>query len=761
ASNTRKLLRNGKKVDPFEETSDQIVSRVLRQFGGKGKLNEIVVLNDEAHHCYQNKPLDGGETAAKEDESRNEDARVWFRGLRAVARKIGIKTVYDLSATPYYLSGSGYNEGFIFPWTVSDFSLMDAIECGVVKVPRMPVDDDATTPEIAYLHLWDFVGTELPKRAGKKAGGDSDWVPPETLEGALFSLYRSYAARFDRWQETLAPLGEPPPVLIVVCPNTIVSKLVYDWIAGADVETPDGRTVPKPGKLDLLSNVVEGVWIKKPRTVLIDSAQLESGEAIKDDFKKAAAHEIEAFKSEIRVRTPGADTDSITDEDLLREVMNTVGKKGKLGEQVRCVVSVSMLTEGWDANTVTHILGIRAFGSQLLCEQVIGRGLRRRDYTVNDEGRFEPEFAEVYGVPFKFIPTEANVLPDPKPKPPPIEVKSVAERGDLRISFPRLTGYRIELPPDILMGDFEDPSAHLHVNKTEFATWTTVSGVVGPPDQHEVSDRPARLQEVAYDLAAQVLRNGRLGLGLDQDGKTTVPFHTRFPQLVQLASEWLENCVKYEPGCELWVVARIAEWRHRAAERLENSIVLVHRDDVERAGVLLPILDRFAPVGDTDEVSFFTRKVVVDAVKSPINRVTLDGIKGNTWEETVAGLLERHSDVWSYVKNDGLDFMVPYVHAGVAYEYKPDFIVKLSSRSEAEEVDRFLIIEVSGTFKDQVKRQVKAETTREKWCGAVNRHGGHGQWDFLEIDDMAHAESNLNGAIKRMYLTDFERAMTD
>src|SRR5205814_4428346 len=164
-------------------------------------------------------------------------------------------------------------------------------------------------------------------------------------------------------------------------------------------------------------------------TILVDSRQLESGDSMSADFKKLAAHQIEDFKAESRRRFPGRDAESLNDEDLMREVLNTVGKAGKLGEHVRCVVSVSMLTEGWDAQTVTHILGVRAFGTQLLCEQVVGRGLRRMSYTVNDRGHFDPEYAEVYGVPFSFIPC-ADVTPGEKkpPKQKPGRVKALPER---------------------------------------------------------------------------------------------------------------------------------------------------------------------------------------------------------------------------------------------------------------------------------------------------------------------------------------------
>ena len=266
---------------------------------------------------------------------------------------------------------------------------MDAIESGIVKIPRTPVDDDATGDLVTYFRLWDYIGDKLPRRKVAATAGTEGWIPPPELEGALTSLYRSYQRAFTHWQQHLADLGETPPVFIVVCPNTIVSKLVYDWIAGT--QTSSMRllvfrpTIGKPGRLDLFSNIENGKTLARPRTIPVDSKQLESGEALSKDFKDAAAGEIEAFKDAYRDSNLGADVDKLTEEDLLREVMNTVGKKGKLGEGVRCVVSVAMLTEGWDANTVTHILGLRAFRSQLLCEQVVGRGLRRRSYAVNEQ----------------------------------------------------------------------------------------------------------------------------------------------------------------------------------------------------------------------------------------------------------------------------------------------------------------------------------------------------------------------------------------
>ena len=743
ASNTRKILTHGKTVDPFQETDDEMVARVLRDFmgrGSKGAAGEIVVFNDEAHHCYQNKPLDDGtEKLDKEEAERNQDARVWFKGLQAIKRKLGVKNIYDLSATPFYLSGSGHQEGFIFPWVVSDFSLMDAIESGIVKVPRLPVDDDARADALVYRNLWSQIGTKLPKKGGRKLQADTaQWDIPATLEGALRSLYRSYEKAYVHWHEHLRGGGyETPPVFIVVCPNTVVSKLVFDWISGFDVEQPDGTTRPRPGNLDLLSNVGDSGWIAKPRTVLIDSAQLESGESMKDDFKAAVTHEIDNFKAELRSRNSSVDVDNLTDEDLLREVMNTVGKPGRLGEGVRCVVSVSMLTEGWDANTVTHILGIRAFNSRLLCEQVVGRALRRRNYTVNDDGFFEPEYAEVYGVPFDFIPSD-KVVPKPKPAVPTVHVHAVADRHALRITYPRLVGYRLELLDEPLFPAF-DAESRLVLNPDDLATWTQMQGQAGEAAEHNLEDtQNARAQKVAYALAAELMK--RLFVG--HDG---APKHWYFPQVVAICKQWLDEYLVV-PKPDAIGLLMLSQYRQRAIDKIEHSIRAQLGNQRE---VLRPRFDVFYPEASTDSVDFPTRKVVIEATKSPVNFVVLDGPKGNTWEEALAYYLEHDARVASFVKNDHLDFMIPYVYEGVGHEFWPDFLVRLHPADDG--VVRTLVVEVSGGRKDQDKREIKAITARDSWCVSVNNHGGYGRWGFVEVSDMTTFQKVMDLAIADLY----------
>jgi type III restriction enzyme len=421
---------------------------------------------------------------------------------------------------------------------VSDFALIDAIEAGIVKVPRVPVADDSMMgDQPTYRDLWLRIHDQLPRKGRKteELGGEPNL--PVELEGALQSLYSNYDKYFHKWEQNLAGRagGLTPPVFIVVCNNTNVSKLVFDYLAGWEKTWPEERSVLVPGRMPLFSNVSDGQWTARPNTILIDSKQLESGEAMSEDFKKIAAREIEEFKAEYRVRFPGRDTDDLTDEDLLREVMNTVGKPARLGEQVKCVVSVSMLTEGWDANTVTHILGVRAFGTQLLCEQVVGRGLRRMSYTTNPEGMFEPEYAEVYGVPFSFIPSAGSAV-DPKPGPIPTRVRALEERISCEITFPRVVGYRYALPSEQLSAAFSSESC-LALSTSELPVKTEMASIIGEAEMHTLYGlKDRREQEIDFRLASLILEQ----YFRDSDGN---PKPWLLPQLLKIARRWRMECL--------------------------------------------------------------------------------------------------------------------------------------------------------------------------------------------------------------------------
>lgn len=734
--------------DPFRESPDAVVSRVLRGFSlptGKNRNagSEIVVFNDEAHHCYRYNP-DHNERLTKDQQEANKEAGTWFTGLQWVANRVGIKTVFDLSATPFYISGSGYGEGHIFPWVVSDFSLMDAIESGIVKVPRTPVDDDAADDKVTYLRLWDYVGKDLPKRKTAAALDASNWTMPAELEGALRSLYRSYEKSYAHWQEKLAPRGETPPVFIVVANNTIVSKLIYDWIAGGPlldgdgnpVLRPDGSPVLRPGNLPLFSAVQGGVAVPRPPSIIVDSLQLESGEALSADFRKDAAAEIEAFKAEYRRRNPGADVDALTDEDMLREVMNTVGKKGTLGEHVRCVVSVSMLTEGWDANTVTHILGVRAFGSQLLCEQVVGRGLRRRSYAINDDGLFEPEYANIYGIPFAFIPTDKDV-PDPLPKPPATWVHTVEGREEYRITFPKLDGYRLEVPDADWWIDHASAKPFI-VGPSTVPTWVENAGVAGSAELDRGDTHPLRKQELAYEIAKRLINNHlKTQEGDDGDRRPWL-----FPKIAAHCLEFINKYVIVETGYSLNSL-RLAEPQALLADAVYQALT---SQTENRRPRIRPILRTFDPFGSTGEVDFDSRKKVMETEKSEVSHVVLD----SGWEADLANLCESLTDVEAYVKNDHLGLTIPYVYKGKSHDYVPDFLLRLK-RPEGEDFDRILIVEVSGGQKSPGPTSVKAATARDSWCAAVNNHGGFGRWGYIEVKDQKNFYDHVKEAITNLY----------
>ncbi|MFE1664099.1 BPTD_3080 family restriction endonuclease [Microbacterium sp. P02] len=721
AAATRKLLLAGKAstVDPFRESPQAVVSRILRGFS-KGK-GDIVVLNDEAHHCYQPRDLDAKLDA--DSKEANEDARVWFKGLVDIRKHAGIKQVYDLSATPFYLSGSGWAEGLIFPWTASDFSLMDAIESGIVKIPRLPVDDDAESKQVTYLHLYDQVKDDphWPRSAKSAPANPAEWVMPAALEGALRSLYKSYEAAFAEWNATLRDHGEPPPVMIVVSPNTLVSRLIFDWIAGFEIEQGEAM-VHAAGHLDLFSNIVGGKPLAIPRTIVVDSKQLESDAPLKADFKDAAANEIEAFKKRYRLDNPGADTDKLTDKDLLREVMNTVGKPGKLGEQVRCVVSVAMLTEGWDANTVSHILGIRAFGSQLLCEQVVGRGLRRRSYAVDEEtGLFAAEYSNVYGIPFAFIPSD-KVVPPSKPPQLATRVRAIEDREHLRIDFPILSGYRVEIPDAKLIFD-PDNADTMTIDGNTVPSWVLAAGIVGEKERIE-GIAQLREQELAFLIADRVLKTFFVSQG---DHRPWL-----FPQLVSITKEWLRECVHVTPPFTLGYLS-LAEPQQLAAEAIYNAITRLESEEARRPR-LRPILRTFESTGTTASVHFDTRKKVIETENSHISHVTLDGKDGNEWEKRVARVCELLAEkgvITSYVKNDQLGFTIPYVHKARTHEYWPDFLLRVAPTGDG--IERTLIVEVSGSQKSPGPTKEKARTARDSWCVAVNNHGGFGRWGYIEL----------------------------
>ena len=722
----KSILSDGKQ-SPFTETPDQMVRRVCRELSTK---KNIIIFNDEAHHCYRGKPDKDQEFLKGEDlidaKNRDEEARVWISGIEAVKAKIGVKAIYDLSATPFFLRGSGYPEGTLFPWVVSDFSLIDAIESGIVKVPRVPIADDNMTGDLpTYRDLWQRIRENLPKKGRKTDSVDGEPELPIELQGALISLYSNYEKNYQLWEKNVDAIarGLTPPVFIVICNNTNVSKLVFDFIGGWEKQI-NNQTFVQTGQLSKFRNDDgNGKWLHRPNTILVDSKQLESGNSLSDDFKKIAAREIEEFKSDYRTRFPGRSVDKLKDEDILREVMNTVGKAGKLGEHVKCVVSVSMLTEGWDANTVTHILGVRAFGTQLLCEQVVGRALRRMSYAVNDLGHFDPEYAEVYGIPFSFIPC-SGAATDLKPGPPHTRVRSIQNRVGCKIAFPRVAGYHYDIVGERISANFTKES-QLTLSTASIPTKTENAPIIGKSSIHTLDDlKKRRPNEVAFLLAKLTLEKY-----FRDDEKSEKLW--LFPQLLDIAKRWLSECVSFKDNTFLQMLLLI-ENAHDAIDRIYKAIVASTNGN----SIIKPILRPFDPIGSTDCVDFDTRRPVFSTREDRchISHVVADT---DSWEQKMAKSLEDMSEVVRYVKNDHLNFTIPYTLNGKEENYIPDFIACINDKNDPADPLN-LIIEVTGETKKD--KAAKVASARTLWIPAINNHGNFGRWAFIEINDPWDAE---------------------
>lgn len=527
-----------------------------------------------------------------------------------------------------------------------------------------------------------------------------------------------------------------PPVFIVVCQNTAISKLVFEWIAGFERgDAQEGeRAAFHAGHLELFRNYDDqGTRLPRPRTLLIDSRQIEAGDALDKGFREAAGPEIEQFKRELAAREGAGSVQNETSEGaLLREVMNTVGRPGRLGEQIRCVVSVSMLTEGWDTNTVTHILGVRAFGTQLLCEQVVGRGLRRQSYDLNPEtGLFDVEYADIMGIPFDFARSQQEVKPT---APRPVtRVHAIKERErDLAIVFPRVSGYRRELPSEKLDAVFTEDS-RLEITPNDIGpTSVVMEGIVGAgvTITPKVLER-LRPSEISFNLAKHLLYTSFR----DEDG---FPKQHLFPQIQRIARRWIDEGYLVAKGVPIGAIL-YQDQLARAAEKIDIACTRGGE------GRIVAVLDPYNPKGSTRHVNFITTKPCWPTGAQPpkchISHVVLD----SGWEQQLAQTLESHPRVLAYAKNQALGFEIPYRDAGVTRRYLPDFVVRLDGGGNDP---LNLVLEVKG-IKDESDK-AKAQTTRELWVPGVNALGGFGSWAFAEFRDWATLDEDFGALVDQV-----------
>ncbi|HVS91208.1 MAG TPA: DEAD/DEAH box helicase family protein [Mucilaginibacter sp.] len=755
-----KVNLKGEKVETDnKEDFSQVIKRVIGKFKTDSRL---LILNDEAHHCYL--PKSKLKTTDNEEADENVRAAVWFNGLKEIAKKFKVQGVYDLSATPYYLSGSGYEAYRLFPWVVTDFGLIEAIESGLVKIPFLPEVDDTQETKMAVLrNLYDHVKDELPKKGQRAKKSESaakgekyKESPPQLpaiVKVALDQFYNHYKDYFDgirKYNEETANIFSAPPVFIVVCNNTSVSKEVYKYIAGYEYTNEDGQTIVVPGVKDLFSNYdfATNRPLRKPPTLLIDSDALENGEQINDEFKKIFTSEIEEFKKDYARLHGQGSIEQITDGEILREVVNTVGQQSKLGSHIRCVVSVSMLTEGWDANTVTHIMGLRAFGSQLLCEQVAGRALRRVNYLLKtykiDTGeeidikdkhkfkaenlveKFPPEYAHIIGVPFKMF-KGGESAPPPQPEKI-IHVTAIDERESEReIEFPNVVGYRLENVDGEIKYDFSGLENY-QVEGNNYPIETIMESPISPEKEklqvRSVLER--RENELIFLITKELIKYHFS----DDDGN---PQFQKFSQLKNIVAEWYETKVQ--------VLNRQGDQFKKLLFFMTPKSIVDHiargiNTDKNTVEFIRPVFNFYNKYSSTKYVNGNTIKDVFPTQKSHVNYVVMD----SDWEAICAKTLEEIDEVKSYVKNQFLGFAIPYVKDGKDKLYYPDFIVSITTKNG---VNKNLIIEITGMSKE---KDEKKWYVLNRWLPAVNALKDkldYDEWDFLEVADDVRDIKNL------------------
>jgi type III restriction enzyme len=589
-----------------------------------------------------------------------------------------------------------------------------------------------------FRNLWENIRKDMPKKGRGKADVLDPLALPTRLQTALQALYGHYEKTFKLWEGAGIRV---PPCFIVVCQNTSISKLVYDFLSGFHRQNDDGSTTLENGRLALFRNFDEhGNPLPRPNTLLIDSEQLESGDALDDNFRTMAADEIDRFRREIVERggkladelQKGKELDDVT---LLREVMNTVGKYGQLGGSIRCVVSVSMLTEGWDANTVTHVLGVRAFGTQLLCEQVIGRALRRQSYELNEDGPskglFNVEYADVLGIPFDF--TAKPVVAPPQPPRETIQVKAVRpERDALEIRFPRVEGYRVELPEERLTAEFTDDSVLELSPDLVGPSITKNAGIIGESVdlslEHLGDMRPSTL---LFHVTQRLLYTKWRDPG-------EAPKLHLFGQLKRITRQWLDTCLVCKGGTypALLMYQELADM---ACNRITAGITRAFVG--ERP--IKAVLDPYNPTGSTAHVNFSTSKRdrwETDARRCHINWVVLD----SDWEAEFCRVAEAHPRVRAYAKNHNLGLEVPYRYGSETRKYLPDFIVLVDDGHGDDDLLR-LIVEIKGYRREDAKE--KKSTMETYWVPGVNHLGTQGRWDFAEFAEIYQIEADFEAKV--------------
>lgn len=710
----------------YVESDTALVNRILgREVGGK---QNILVMNDEAHHAYrivrEERDEDEDDLFGEDEEAEDffKEATVWVDGLDRIQKLRGINFCLDLSATPYFLGRVGQDANRPFPWVVSDFGLIDAIESGLVKIPQLAVRDTTGKEIPGYFNIWHWILPQLTpaERGGKKASPKPEAIlkyahHPIAMLGGLWEKER---------EDWVANREDPrPPVFILVCKNTQIAKVLYEWLA--ENKAPTG--IP-PVKIESFKNNGRQNTIRVDSKVVHES---DSGES-KDDEVRWMRFTLDTVGKHAwpadRVGRP------IYPEGF-KELAEKLGRPDHPpGRDVRCIVSVGMLTEGWDCNTVTHIIGLRPFMSQLLCEQVVGRGLRRASYELGPDDKLTEEVAKVFGVPFEVIPFKASPQGQPKPRVKRFHVHAIPSKAQYEIKFPRVEGYTQAIRNRVMVNWATVPSLvlepgrippevevkGLHVN-TKGKLSLSGPGRIDEVNLDEFRAR-RRLQELMFDLGKSLTSS------YVSQKDCEVSAHVLFPQVASIIRQYLDKKVEVRSPANIKDLF-LAPYYGWVVERLIEAI---RPDTSQGESPEVPRYETTRGPGSPADVDFWTSRDVREVTKSHLNYVVADT---SQWEQSAAYYLDKHPSVQAFVKNSGLGFAIPYLHNGQMHDYVPDFIVRLEDRNP-----RHLILEIKGFDPtEEVKR-----AAAERWVAAVNADGAYGTWWYAVVKKVADIPKALD-----------------
>jgi type III restriction enzyme len=709
AWDTDEKLANKKTVDKRGAKSDE--AYVREALGDMGTASNIVVINDEAHHAWRVNPEIKVAMDQKEDK---EEATVWVGGLDRINRARGILRCFDLSATPFAPSGKKASEEALFPWIVSDFGLNDAIESGLVKTPRIVVRDDGSVDQDLRSNLYHIYaavinGARISDDLNQKA--DPAIPLPDLVKNAYILLGKDWKTVKDSWEQQGHKV---PPVMITVANTTYTSARIKN-----SFDTDSFMlSLAGLGELGIPEN-----------TLQIDSSIL--GKVERGEFGEIDSNDDDTNNGNEPVEKKKTKKEQALE---LRAKVDTVGRAGEPGEKLQNIISVGMLSEGWDAKTVTHIMGLRAFSSQLLCEQVVGRGLRRTSYDVGDDGLFDAEYVNIFGVPFTFLPHEdAGVGPAPPP-PPKTRIEPIKEKAAHELSFPNILRidhiYKPKLTLDLEKVKVLELDPYQSITRADLAA--IIAGKPNPAaltdiDLDEISEK-LRMQTIVFRVASQIFNAEKKP---EWKGSPEI----FLMQLIGLVEQFLSSgkiTIK-DP------LFNQDDRRRRILIMLNMNKVIQHFWNElrsENSTALTPVFDTEHPIRSTSEMrTWYTSRPSEDFEKTHINQLVVD----SQMEYLEARTINDHPNVDSFVKNDHLGFAILYNHQGVVQRYFPDFLIRFTNGSH-------LVLETKGQDrdKDKTKRQFL-----DLWCKAVNQHGGFGKWSWAVSFDPNDLISILGETIRR------------